>query len=85
MYYMGTGYGWRLPKWWIFWLLGNIGGAAMVFTLFVGRYVTALAGALLLVLLGSKTVPTKRKVSGSIAVFLSIVALLWLAFYWKKL
>jgi hypothetical protein len=73
----------RFPDWWIFALLSDLGAVSIWVMVFVGIYVTPVAFVLLLVLLSSKYVPAKRKISASIAVLSSIATLLWLFRYWN--
>ena len=52
----------------------------MIFTLFVGLYVSGLAGALLIVFSLSKRVSTKKKVQGAVVVGLSLIAHWWVLY-----
>ena len=61
-------------------LIANLGGGAMIFTLFVGLYVSGLAGALLIVFALSKRVSTKKKVQGAVIVGFSLIAHWWVLY-----
>lgn len=58
-------------------LIAYLGGGAMIFTLFVGLYISAFAGALLIVFSLSKRVASKKKAQGAVAVALSLIAYWW--------
>jgi len=56
----------------------------MLLTVFLGPYISGLAGILLVVLLISRRAARNLKIEGAIAVGISLLALLWAAHLFKQ-
>lgn len=76
-HYLEAAYRGNWTKSLIYVVLANLGGGAMIFTLFVGLYLSAFAGALLIVFSLSKRVASKKKAQGAVVVGLSFIAYWW--------
>ena len=76
-HYLEAAYGGNWSKSLIYMVLANLGGGAMIFTLFTGPYISSFAVALLIVFSLSKRVASKKKAQGAAAIGLSLIAYWW--------